>query len=167
MALLHILHEPDPRLRRPSIAVERVDAAIVQHLNDMLETMYAADGIGLAAPQVNLPHRLVVMDVGTGPLKLVNPVILWKSSDQCVSQEGCLSVPDYYSRVRRPDGVRIGYWDQDGASIEREFTGLDATCIQHEIDHLDGILFIDHLSVLEQSMVRKKLQKRALRGYAR
>ncbi len=166
MALLKILQEPDPRLRHASLTVGQVDATIVQHLADMLETMYASEGIGLAAPQVNLPHRLVVLDVGDGPLKMVNPVILWQSSNQCVSQEGCLSVPDYYSRVRRPDQVRICYLDEHGASIERTFTGLSATCIQHEIDHLDGILFIDHLSAMEQSMVRKKLQKRLLRRYS-
>lgn len=166
MAQLKILQEPDPRLRHPTVAVEKVDAEIVRILQDMLETMYAHDGIGLAAPQVNVRYRLVVMDVGDGPLKLVNPEIVIQSEVLSVMKEGCLSVRDYQANVSRASDVRVRYWDEMGQVQEHDFSGLHATCVQHEIDHLDGILFIDHLSALNQSLVRKKLQKLAARGYA-
>jgi peptide deformylase len=165
MAQLKILQEPDPRLRQPTFAVQKVDGEITQHLRDMLETMYANDGIGLAAPQVNLRHRLVVMDVGSGPLQMVNPEIIWQSDTLSQTKEGCLSVPDYESRVTRCSGVRVRYWDECGQTHEEIFSGLQATCVQHEIDHLDGVLFIDHLSALQQGLVRRKLQKLAIKGY--
>jgi peptide deformylase len=164
MAKLNILQEPDPRLRHPTVDVEQFDHQITQHLENMLETMYAHDGVGLAAPQVNLRQRLVVMDVGDGPIKLVNPTIIDQSEDRSVTKEGCLSVPEYQARVRRCSDVRVRYYDETGTEHERTFSGLAATCIQHEIDHLHGILFIDHLSSFERSLVRKKLQKVAKNG---
>ncbi len=164
MAKLTILQEPDPRLRLPTVDVEQFDHHIGKHLENMLETMYAHDGVGLAAPQVNLRQRLVVMDVGDGPIKLVNPTIIEQSEDVSVTKEGCLSVPEYQARVRRCSDVRVGYCDETGEKHERTFSGLAATCIQHEIDHLHGILFIDHLSSFERSLVRKKLQKVAKNG---
>ena len=160
------LQEPDPRLREPTFVVEKIDAEILQLLDDMLETMYANEGIGLAAPQVNLRQRLVVMDIGEGPIKMVNPVILWRSDAVSVTKEGCLSVPNYASKISRCAQVKVAYWDEKGQEQERVFSGLNATCVQHEIDHLEGILFIDHLSSLEQKLVRKKLQKTQGRVYA-
>lgn len=159
MAQLQILQEPDPRLRHPTVDVEKFDDAIAKHFENMLETMYANEGIGLAAPQVNLRHRLVVMDVGDGPFKIANPVIIEKSKALSVTKEGCLSVPDYQARVRRCSDVWVQYFDETGEKQERAFSGLAATCIQHEIDHLNGILFIDHLPAFERVLVRKKLQK--------
>ena len=159
MARLNILNEPDPRLRHPTIHVQNFDQEIAQHLDNMLETMYAHEGIGLAAPQVNLRQRLVVMDVGEGPVKLVNPMIIEQSETVSVTKEGCLSVPEYYARVKRCSDVRVRYWDESGGMHEHLFSGLAGTCIQHEIDHLHGILFIDHLSSFERLLVRKKLAK--------
>ena len=144
--------------------VEQFDQDIARHLEDMLETMYANDGIGLAAPQVSLRQRLVVMDVGDGPIKLVNPTIIAQSEGRSVTKEGCLSVPEYQARVRRCSDVRVLYCDASGKKHECTFSGLAATCIQHEIDHLHGILFIDHLSSFERHLVRKKLQKVAKNG---
>lgn len=163
MAKLKILQEPDPRLRLPTLRVEHIDGQIQKHLEDMLETMVAHEGLGLAAPQVNLRQRLVVMDTGDGPIKMVNPEIIFQSQDLSITKEGCLSVPDYQSRVSRCARVHVRYWDAAGVLQEREFSGLAATCVQHEIDHLDGILFIDHLSPLQKVLVRKKLQKIAQR----
>jgi peptide deformylase len=164
MALLPILTAPDPRLKKKSKPVEAVDDALRQLMDDMLETMYAAPGIGLAAPQVGVLKRLVVLDIDredvkTGPLFLVNPDIVEASDEDVTYEEGCLSVPEHYSEVARPARVRVRYLDRDGKQQEMACEGLLATCVQHEIDHLDGILFIDHISALKRNMILRKLLK--------
>jgi peptide deformylase len=161
MALLPILHYPDPRLRRKAVAVERVTPAIAQLIDDMAQTMYAAPGIGLAAVQVNEAKRIVVIDASETRdqlLVFVNPEILERSGQQTL-EEGCLSVPGVFDEVTRPAHVRVRALDRSGQPFELEADGLLATCIQHEIDHLDGKVFVDHLSRLKQSRIRKKLEK--------
>jgi peptide deformylase len=161
MAILEILHFPDPRLREQARPVERVDAEIRQVLDDMLETMYQAPGIGLAATQVNIPLRLVVIDVTEDqrrPLYLVNPRILERRGEE-KSDEGCLSVPGVYEPVVRAEWVRVAALGRDGQPFELETDGLLAVCIQHEIDHLDGKLFVDYLSGLKRQRIRKRLEK--------
>src|SRR5690606_36469556 len=163
MAILDILHFPDPRLRIKAKPVEAVDAELQQLIDDMFETMYAAPGIGLAATQVNVHKRLIVIDVSddqSEPLVLINPEILDKRGVEEM-QEGCLSVPGYYDNVQRADWVRVRALDRDGKPFELETDGLLAVCIQHEIDHLDGKLFVDYLSELKRNRVRKKLEKQA------
>lgn len=133
-------------------------------LDDMLETMYAAPGIGLAAPQIGVMKRVVVMDVSDDkdkpePLKLINPEIIWESEETSVYQEGCLSIPEQYADIERPAEVGLRYMDENGETHEIEADGLLATCIQHELDHLDGILFTDYLSALKRNMIIKKVQK--------
>ncbi|NLO78844.1 MAG: peptide deformylase [Xanthomonadaceae bacterium] len=163
MAILDILHFPDPRLRIKAKPVEKVDDELRQLIDDMFETMYAAPGIGLAATQVNVHKRVIVIDVSeekNQPLVLVNPEILDKRGTEEM-QEGCLSVPDYYDTVRRAEWVRVRALDRDGKPFELETDGLLAVCIQHEIDHLDGKLFVDYLSELKRNRVRKKLEKQA------
>ena len=163
MAILDILHFPDPRLRIKAKPVEKVDDELRQLIDDMFETMYAAPGIGLAATQVNVHKRVIVIDVSeekNQPLVLVNPEILDKRGTEEM-QEGCLSVPDYYDTVRRAEWVRWRALDRDGKPFELETDGLLAVCIQHEIDHLDGKLFVDYLSELKRNRVRKKLEKQA------
>ncbi|OSQ50339.1 peptide deformylase [Thalassospira alkalitolerans] len=164
MALREILIVPDPRLKQECEEVAEVNDEIRELLNDMLETMYAAPGIGLAAPQIGVMKRVVVMDVSDEaekrqPLKLVNPEIIWESEDTEVYQEGCLSIPDQYADVERPCEVGMRYLDENGKEQEIEADGLLATCIQHELDHLDGILFTDYLSALKRNMILKKVQK--------
>ncbi|MBV8191919.1 MAG: peptide deformylase [Alphaproteobacteria bacterium] len=164
MALLPILTAPDPRLKKKSKPVDAVDDALRRLMDDMLETMYAAPGIGLAAPQVGVLKRLVVLDIDreevkTGPLFLVNPEIVEASDEDATYEEGCLSVPEHYSDVARPAKVRVRYLDRDGKQQEMACEGLLATCVQHEIDHLDGILFIDHISALKRNMILRKLLK--------
>lgn len=164
MALREILIVPDPRLKKECAPVEKVDDEIKTLLDDMLETMYAAPGIGLAAPQIGVMKRVVVMDVSDDkekpePLKLINPEIIWESEDTSVYQEGCLSIPEQYADVERPAEVGMRYMDENGETHEIEADGLLATCIQHEIDHLDGILFTDYLSALKRNMIIKKVQK--------
>jgi peptide deformylase len=166
MALLPIITLPDPRLRQVSKPVERVDDAIRQILDDMLETMYAAPGIGLAAIQVAVPKRMVVIDIGKteeerAPLFLVNPEIIWASEELSTYQEGCLSVPDYFEDVKRPALVRVRHLDREGAVREFDAAGLLATVVQHELDHLEGGLFIDHISRLKRERVVKKFAKAA------
>ena len=161
MATLDILHFPDPRLRQKARPVEQVDDAIRKLVEDMLETMYAAPGIGLAATQVNVHQRVIVLDVSEDqdqPLALVNPEILAKDGIESM-QEGCLSVPGVYETVQRADHVRVRYLDLQGQSVEMEADGLLAVCIQHEIDHLDGKLFVDYLSELKRTRIRKRLEK--------
>ena len=161
MALLDILHYPDPRLRNVAAPVAEVTDEIRTLIDDMLETMYAAPGIGLAATQVNVAKRVVVIDVsddGNEPLALVNPEILAKDGVETM-QEGCLSVPGFYETVQRAEHIRFRYLDREGKVIERETGGLLAVCIQHEIDHLDGKLFVDYLSDLKRTRIRKKLEK--------
>lgn len=163
MAILDILHFPDPRLRIKAKPVEAVDAELRQLIDDMFETMYEAPGIGLAATQVNVHKRVIVIDVSddkSEPLVLINPEILDKRGVEEM-QEGCLSVPGYYDNVQRADWVRVRALDRDGQPFELETDGLLAVCIQHEIDHLDGKLFVDYLSELKRKRVRKKLEKQA------
>ncbi len=163
MAILNILHFPDARLRNKAQAVKMVDDGVRQLIDDMLETMYAAPGIGLAATQVNDKRRVVVIDVSEehdDPLVLVNPEILELIGDEEMD-EGCLSVPGVYERVKRADKVRMRALDRNGESFETDADGLLAVCIQHEIDHLDGKLFVDYLSSLKRQRIRKKLEKEA------
>jgi peptide deformylase len=159
MAKLTILEFPDPRLRKTATPVAVVDDALRQLIDDMLETMYAAPGIGLAASQVDVHKRLLVTDVSadnSAPYALINPVILEKDG-VTVSEEGCLSVPGYYEDVERAEHVRVRYQDRNGEQVEAEMGGLLAVCVQHEIDHLDGKLFVDYLSEAKRSRIRKRL----------
>jgi len=161
MALLEILHFPDPRLRNIAQAVETVDDGIRQLLDDMLDTMYAAPGIGLAATQINSDKRVVVIDVSEEkdqPLCLINPEILELEGVEEM-EEGCLSVPGVFETVQRADQVRLRALDRDGRPVEIQADGILAVCIQHEIDHLDGKLFVDYLSQLKRTRIRKKLEK--------
>jgi peptide deformylase len=161
MALLDILHFPDPRLRNLARPVAEVDDTVRQLVDDMLETMYAAPGIGLAATQVNVAKRIVVIDISedkTQPLCLINPEIIEKDGVEEM-EEGCLSVPGVYDVVQRAERIRIRALDRDGQVFEAETDGLLAVCIQHEIDHLDGKLFVDYLSQLKRTRIRKKLEK--------
>jgi len=161
MTTLNILHFPDPRLREIAQPVEHVDDGVRQIIDDMFETMYAAPGIGLAATQVNVAKRIIVIDVSeekNQPLCLINPEILSLDGIEEM-EEGCLSVPGVYERVQRADRVRVSALDRDGQKVEIEADGLLAVCIQHEIDHLDGKLFVDYLSQLKRTRIRKKLEK--------
>ncbi len=161
MAIRDILHYPDPRLRNHAQAVERVDDEVRRLLDDMLETMYAAPGIGLAAIQVNVPKRVITIDIsehGDQPLCLVNPEIL-ELTGSIETEEGCLSVPGIYESVERADAIRARGLDREGRAVEFEAEGLLAVCVQHEIDHLDGTLFVDHLSQLKRQRIRKKTHK--------
>lgn len=163
MAQLTILHYPDPRLRKPGLAVETVDESISTLIDDLLETMYAAPGIGLAATQVNVQKRIVVIDVSEDkqqPLVFINPTLLDQQGER-ESEEGCLSVPGFYEMVDRADWIRVSALDRHGEPFELEAIGLLAVCIQHEIDHLDGKLFVDYLSTLKRERIRKKLLKQA------
>ena len=161
MAKLDILEFPDQRLRNKADTVAQVDGEIRELIDNMFETMYAAPGIGLAATQVNVRKRVLVLDVsedGDQPLALVNPEIVDRSgSQQC--EEGCLSVPGVFAKVDRADWIKVRALDREGEMIELEAEGLLAVCIQHEIDHLDGKLFVDYLSPLKRQRVRKKLEK--------
>ena len=161
MAKLAILEFPDPRLRKKAAPVTEVDDKLRTLIDDMFETMYAAPGIGLAATQVNVHQRLLVADVsanGDDPHALINPVIVEKDGVQ-VSEEGCLSVPGYYEEVERAEHIRVRYLNRDGEEMETEMTGLLAVCVQHEIDHLDGKLFVDYISEAKRSRIRKRLMK--------
>ena len=161
MALLEILHFPDPRLRNLARPVTEVDDAVRQLVDDMFETMYAAPGIGLAATQVNVAKRIVVIDISedkTQPLCLINPEIIEKDGVEEM-EEGCLSVPGVYDVVQRAERIRVRALDRDGQVFETGTDGLLAVCIQHEIDHLDGKLFVDYLSQLKRTRIRKKLEK--------
>ena len=163
MARLTILHYPDSRLRKPALPVEIVDDDVRALVADMLETMYAAPGIGLAATQVNVRKRIVVMDVSeekNQPLAFINPTVLEREGES-ETEEGCLSVPGFYETVRRAERIRVSALDREGEPFELEASGLLAVCIQHEIDHLDGKLFVDYLSVLKRDRIRKKLEKQA------
>ena len=175
-----IVHIPDPILRRTSAPVERVDDGLRAFIDDMFETMYAAPGIGLAAVQVGEPIRAITIDCAKRdehedgeqdtenresgprePLVFINPEILWRSDEPNVYEEGCLSIPDYYAEVERPARVGVRYLDREGERREIEADGLLATCLQHEIDHLDGVLFVDHISRLKRDMVIRKFTKAA------
>jgi peptide deformylase len=189
MSVREILHLPDPLLREVSKPVERIDEPLLRLLDDMLETMYEAPGIGLAGIQIGVPLRIVTVDVGDPeeeeageaeaeaddktaegrkaarkkrrphPLFLINPKILTASDERSVYEEGCLSIPEYFAEVERPAKVKVSYLDRDGKEQLIDADGLMATCLQHEIDHLDGKLFIDHLSRLKRDMVVKKFTK--------
>ncbi len=161
MAKLTILEFPDPRLRTKAAPVETVDAQLNALIDDMFETMYAAPGIGLAATQVNVHRRLLVADVTADrsePHALINPVVVEKDG-VTVTEEGCLSVPGYYEEVERAEHIRVQYLDRNGEETEMEAEGLLAVCIQHEIDHLDGKLFVDYLSEAKRQRIRKRLVK--------
>jgi peptide deformylase len=163
MALRPILEVPDPRLTRVSAPVAEVDAALVRLLDDMLDTMYAAPGIGLAAPQVGVLKRAFVIDLGDegarAPLFLVNPELVWRSEATVLGEEGCLSLPKQFGEVARATAVRVRYLDREGRTQEVAAEGLLARCLQHEIDHLNGVLFVDHLSALKRMMILRRLTK--------
>ena len=164
MSQKSIIIEPDPLLRKKSNKLEKVDDEIRKLLDDMLETMYAAPGIGLAAVQIGILKRLIVIDISKenekkNPLFLINPKVNFKSTKTSVYEEGCLSLPGYFAEIERPAECNISYLDYNGKKKDLEASGLLATCIQHEIDHLDGILFIDYLSKLKKDMIIKKLIK--------
>jgi peptide deformylase len=164
MALLPILTAPDPRLKLRAKPVPAVDDRIRRLMDDMLETMYAAPGIGLAAPQVGVASRIIVVDNARdgeppNPLKLANPEILWRSPELATYSEGCLSLPEHYADVTRPARIRLRYIDYQNELREVEMEGLLATCVQHEIDHLEGVLFVDHISPLKRNIILRKLAK--------
>jgi peptide deformylase len=166
MAVLPIYVAPHPVLKKIAEPVAGVTDELRRLMDDMLETMYASKGIGLAAPQVGVSQRILVMDIEQGedggkgnPRFFVNPEITWSSEELNVYNEGCLSVPGQYAEVARPEKVRVKYLDYDGQKKEVDADGLLATCLQHEIDHLDGVLFVDHLSTLKRDMLMRKLKK--------
>ncbi len=164
MAILPIITAPDPRLKTVSDPVEQVDDALRKLMDDMLETMYDAPGIGLAAIQVGVPKRVIVMDLAkegepAAPRYFVNPAISNTSEEMATYEEGCLSVPDMYEDVERPATARVTYLDYNGQEQSEDIDGMLATCLQHEMDHLNGILFIDHLSKLKRDMIIRKLLK--------
>jgi peptide deformylase len=163
MALLEILEFPDRRLIQPAAPVAVVDDDLKRLLDDMLETMYDAPGIGLAAPQVGVQRRAFVADLGEEgdrrPLYVINPEIVWRSAETATAEEGCLSLPQQYGEVTRPTAIRLRHQDLAGESREIEAEGLLARCLQHEVDHLDGILFIDHLSALKRTLIVRRLGK--------
>lgn len=166
MASLDILLYPDSQLRRTAVPVDEVDGDLAALVDSMFETMYEAPGIGLAATQVNVHRRVVVIDVSEAkdsPLTLINPALL-SAEGEGEMQEGCLSIPEVYEMVKRPDRIRIGAIDREGKPFELDAEGLLAVCIQHEIDHLDGKLFVDYLSPLKRNRIRKKMLKRARDG---
>ena len=165
MAVLPIIVAPAPRLKVVSEPVSVVDDGIRALLDDMLASMYDAVGIGLAAIQVGVNKRIVVIDVVNdkgeqgNPVFLINPEIVWTSDDDRVHEEGCLSLPEHYAEVVRPDEVRVTYLDRDGEAQELHAAGILSTCIQHELDHLEGILFVDHISSMRRNMILRKLKK--------
>ncbi|TWB22810.1 peptide deformylase [Nitrospirillum amazonense] len=167
MALLPILTVPDARLKKKCAPIANIDGRVVKLMDDMLETMYKAPGIGLAAPQIGLLERIIVVDVSEHkegakePIAMVNPELLWLSDETCVHNEGCLSIPEIYADVVRPKQIRVRYVDRDGSVQERDCDELLARCIQHEVDHLNGVLFIDHLSSLKRNMILRKVSKAA------
>jgi peptide deformylase len=164
MAQLPIITAPDPRLKIKARPVLAVDDKIRRLMDDMLDTMYGAIGIGLAAPQVGQSSRVIVLDVARDgekpqPLQLANPEILWRSPELTTGNEGCLSLPEHYAEVTRPAKIRLRYLDYQNEIREIEASGLLAMCLQHEIDHLDGVLFVDHISSLKRGMILRKLAK--------
>jgi peptide deformylase len=168
MALRDILILPDKRLRLVSEPVKKIDSGVRALVDDMFETMYEAPGIGLAAIQIGVPRRIITMDLSKKegppePRVFVNPELLWSSDETATYEEGCLSIPEYYEEVTRPAQVRVKYLDRDGDEQMLEASDLLATCLQHEIDHLNGVLFIDHISKLKRDRVIKKYAKAAKR----
>lgn len=161
MTILRILEFPHPKLRTKAVSVEKVDAQLLKLIDDMFETMYVAPGIGLAATQVDVHRRLLVADVSSeknDPQVLINPVLLEKDG-VVVTEEGCLSVPGFYEEVERAEHIRVRYLSRDGAATERQFGGMLAVCVQHEMDHLEGKLFVDYLSEAKRQRIRKRLVK--------
>ena len=166
MAVREIITLPDKRLRLNSEPVKHVDAGVRKLIDDMFETMYKAPGIGLAAIQIGVAKRVITMDLSKKednhePQVFINPEIVWTSDETAKYEEGCLSIPEYYEEVERPQAVKVKYLDRDGKPREIEAKGLLATCLQHEIDHINGVLFIDHLSKLKRDRVIKKFAKAA------
>jgi len=166
MAVRDILIIPDKRLRLKSEAVKAVDKLLRALVNDMFETMYAAPGIGLAAVQIGVPRRVITIDLAKKdepkePQVFINPEVIWASDEKATYEEGCLSIPEYYEEVERPKAVKVKFLDLDLKPREIEAEGLLATCLQHEIDHINGVLFIDHISKLKRDMVMKKFKKAA------
>ena len=165
MSIRDILIHPDPRLKKVVAPVAAVTDDLRRLADDLLETMYAAPGIGLAAPQVAAMTRMLVMDcvkdedASPEPMVLINPQVIWSSEEMSVYDEGCLSIPDQYAEVERPASVKVRWMDLDGKEVQAPFDGLWATCVQHEIDHLDGKLFIDYLKPLRRQMITRKMQK--------
>ena len=165
MALRNILIHPDPRLKKVATPVATVNEDLRRLADDMLETMYDAPGIGLAAPQIAVMSRVLVMDCAKEddatpePMVLINPEVVWTSDARNVYEEGCLSIPEQYAEVERPSEVEVTWIDVDGKARRERFDGLWATCVQHEIDHLDGKLFIDYLKPLKRQMITRKMQK--------
>ena len=164
MAILPILTAPDPRLKKVAQRVDAVDDEVRRLMDDMLETMYAAPGVGLAAPQVGVLKRVLVADVARGdeppqPIRMANPEIVAVSEEMSSYEEGCLSLPEHYADVKRPERIRVRYLDHENEIREQEMDGFLATCIQHEMDHLDGVLFVDHISALKRNMILRKLAK--------
>jgi peptide deformylase len=164
MALLNVLCYPDPRLHKVAKPVEQVDARIKKIVADMADTMYEAPGVGLAATQVDIHERIVVIDVSEEQNQLmvfINPEIIWSSPEKKSWREGCLSVPEFYDEVERPAQVRVKALDVDGKEFELDADGLLAVCLQHEFDHLQGKVFVEYLSILKRTRVSQKLKKRA------
>ncbi|WP_409361375.1 peptide deformylase [Bartonella heixiaziensis] len=166
MPIKSLVTLPDPILREVSKPVERVDSAVQKLADDMLETMYHAKGVGLAAIQIGIPLRMLVVDISgndtpKNSLVIINPEILWLSDERSTYKEGCLSIPEYFAEVERPKRLCVRYQDREGKQTEIEADDLLATCLQHEIDHLNGCLFIDHISKLKRDMVIRKFKKRA------
>ncbi len=164
MAVLPIITAPDPRLKKKAAPVDSVDDRVRKLMDDMLETMYAAPGVGLAAPQVGVLERVIVADVARSeedpqPIRMANPEIVAASDARSVFEEGCLSLPEHFAEVRRPESVTVRYLDHENEIREMEIDGFLATCIQHEMDHLDGVLFVDHISSLKRGMILRKLSK--------
>ena len=169
MALLRIRKFPEDVLKEPAAAVKNINGSVEGLIDSMVQTMYAAPGIGLAAIQIGVPKRVIVMDLAKKddpkePRVFINPQVLWQSDEKATYEEGCLSIPEFYEEVERPAKVRVRYLDLTGTDQELEASGLLATCLQHEIDHLDGVLFIDHISKLKRDRVIKKFAKAAKRG---
>ena len=169
MARLPIIVAPDPRLKGEAMAVDAVNDEVRTLMDDMLETMYDADGIGLAAPQVGVLKRVIVVDVDRAdgernPLTMANPEVIWESGVIVTKEEGCLSLPEHYAEVDRPETVKIRYLDRENEIREIDADGMLATCVQHEIDHLDGVLFVDRVSTLKRNMILRKLTKAKRQG---
>ena len=169
MTIKPLIILPDPVLRQVSRPIEKIDGSVLKLADDMLETMYDAPGIGLAAIQVGEPLRMLVVDVakedeGRKPQVFINPQVLTSSDERSTYEEGCLSIPGYYAEVERPAGIKVKYLDRDGKEQIVDADGLLSTCLQHEIDHLDGLLFIDHISRLKRDMVVKKFTKAGKTG---
>ena len=164
MTVLPIIIAPDPILKKKAIPIQTVDSEISQLMKDMLETMYLAPGIGLAATQVGILKRVVVIDISkkeqlNEPICMANPEIVWSSEEEVTAEEGCLSLPQQYGEITRPERIKVRYINENNQTINKEASGLLATCIQHELDHLQGILFIDHLSSLKRNIILRRLKK--------